>query len=139
MKQQAEQLKVHWNEATRGQRKAQEVVDLRTVPKDLRRDPCTGQSGPEMDLAWGDLSATERALVKALDGEGTGRRQAWHVEELATETGFTKLQVRNGMRRLIRACWADASEPGPAGTPKRGWYRVSEPGRKRLVRLAARS
>jgi len=132
----AEQTKVHWNEANRGQRKDEARVDLRTVPKALRRDPCTGQSGPEMDLGWANLNDTEKALVRDLDNPGHGRRMAKHVSALAEGNGLTKLQVRNGMRRLVRACWVEASEPPTEGTHKRGWYRVSEPGRKRLARVA---
>ena len=116
-----------------------ENTDLRRLPKEQRPDPTTGQSGPIMELPHASLNKHEAKVVAALDGDGAGPRGTVSVDDLATKTKLSKLQVRNAMRRLVRGRWAEraASVLTDAGEEKeaRGHYRITDAGRKRLKRV----
>lgn len=115
--------------------KMSEDVDLRTLPKDDRPKPTTGQSGPERELPFDELNSDEKLVVRVLNDDGEGTRQSMPVSELSdalikTEPdeaqGHAKLLVRNAMRRLVQGGWVEWVD--------RGRYRITEKGRKRLKR-----
>lgn len=105
-----------------------ENVDLRTLPKDKRPKPSSGQSAPERELPYESLSDDEKEVIKLLDGPGHGHRQVRSIEWLAD--GFDgdnpKLRVRNALRRPVSCGWVD--------WVARGQYQISEKGRKRYAR-----
>lgn len=111
-------------------------VDLRTLPKDKRPEPTTGQSREEFQLPLEGLSAGEAKVVKASNGKGKGLRETYSVAMLSKATKLSALEVRNSIRRLIPSTWlervdevlTDDGEPKPV----RGHYRITERGRKRL-------
>lgn len=104
-------------------------VDLRTLPKDKRPKPTTGQSAAERELPYEELSTTEKELVEALDGKGKGERITRSVEWLAdlVDGKNAKLQVRNALRRPVACGWVEWVE--------RGQYRITDKGRRRLGRV----
>lgn len=112
-------------------------VDLRTLPKDKRPKPTTGQSRKEFQLPTEELTKHERKLVDMLNGKGKGVRETYSVAELSKETKLTKLQVRNTIRRLVPSTWVEhvdevLTDDGDV-RPVRGHYRITERGRKRLA------
>jgi hypothetical protein len=100
-------------------------IDLRTLPKDERPKPTTGQSGTPIDLEWSAMNGDEQLVAQKLY-EGTG---AQTIGDLAAK-GFgkenPKLRVRNSMRRLVRGGWVEW-----AG---RGKYKLTATGRRRYER-----
>jgi len=114
--------------------KSYENVDIRTMPKDKRPKPTQGQSAPERDLPYEKLNETEREVLGLLNGKGEGARVVRDISFLAEGVddadAETKLLVRNSLRRLVACGWVESGE-------KRGTYRVSEKGRKRLDRAKA--
>lgn len=109
-------------------KKQLENVDLRKVPKDKRPKPSTGQSAPARTLAWDELNADERAIVKALNSPGHGERRERTVEWLSElfDTDNPKLTARNAIRRLIPSDWLEKT--------KRAVYQISKNGRARYER-----
>jgi len=103
-------------------------MDGRKIPKAKRPKPSTGQSAPERDLPWENLSEGEQAIVKALNGKGEGPRNPRSVEYLSEffEGRNPKLQVRNALRRIVSCGWVDNID--------RGMYQITERGRKRRAR-----
>lgn len=85
-------------------------VDLRKLPKEKRPEPTTGQSGPKLELAAGDLSKKEAKVVRALAEVDTTEAQS--IKAIAKGGRLTMLQVRNGLRRLVRARWVANVERG---------------------------
>lgn len=116
--------------------KPKKDVDLRTLPRDKRPDPTTGQSAPERTLAFDDLSSGEVKVVSALDKPGQGRREVKNVSELAKATRQTPLVTRNSIRRLVPSNWIErvTSVLNDEGEEVAvlGHYRITESGRKRL-------
>jgi hypothetical protein len=90
--------------------------------------PKSGQSGPPLDLGYGDLNDNERKVVAVFKGKG--ERKPKTIADLAKECfpskKFAKANswVRNSLRRLVRADWLEKME--------RGSYRITDKGRRRL-------
>jgi len=111
-----------------GKKNEKTKTDLRTLPKDKRPKPSSGQSAPERALPYEALSDAERLIVKTLNNRGQKRTER-SVEYLAElmDGDDAKLQVRNALRRPVACGWVE--------NIARGMYRISEKGRKRLERL----
>ena len=116
--------------------KPKKDVDLRTLPKEERPPPSTGQSAPERTLAFDDLSSWEVKLISALDKPGKGARQVRGIPALAKATRMTALEARNTVRRLVPANWIErvATSINDEGEEIKvlGHYRITDSGRKRL-------
>jgi len=114
----------------------QEVVDLRKLPRDERPEPCTGQSAPPRTISFDELTKYEVKLVQTLDAPGSGLRQSRGIAELSKSLRLTPLAVRNTIRRLVPSKWVERVETtiNDEGEeiPVRGFYRITESGRKRL-------
>lgn len=114
-----------------------EKIDRRTLPKDQRGAPSTGQSAEEFTLIFDDLSTAQVKILKAANAPGAGRRETRDVSELAKATKLTPLQTRNGIRNLIPSGWLERVNEAMADDGEvrkvRGHYRISEAGRKRLA------
>lgn len=112
-------------------------IDLRTLPKDKRPKPSTGQSRKEFQLPTEELSDGEAKVVKALNGKGKGLRETMAVAVIAKTTKLATLQVRNNIRRLVPSTWVEHVDEvlDDDGEPRkvRGHYRITERGRKRLA------
>ena len=109
-----------------------ENIDIRTLPRDKRPKPTTGQSAPEREMPWDALNGDEQEIVKLLNGKGGARAVrtiSYLAEGLDDDDAPTKLRIRNALRRVVTGGWAEAVE--------RGTYRVTERGRKRLERAQA--
>ncbi len=105
--------------------KKNDKQDLRKLPKDKRPKPTSGQSAPERQLHFDELSDAEKDIVKMLGR----KRVARTVEYLADafDGDNPKLQVRNALRRIVCAGWVDRIG--------RGQYQLSKNGADRLRRL----
>lgn len=102
-----------------------EGVDLRTLPRDKRPKPSTGQSAAARELAWDAMSADEKEIVKMLNSPGHGERKVRSIEYLADglEGDNPRLQARNALRRPVACGWVDRVE--------RAQYQISVNGRRR--------
>lgn len=113
-----------------------EDVDLRTLPKDERPKPTSGQSRAEFALPKEELTKYEMKIIEALNGKGKGLRETIPVLDLSKATRMTKLEVRNTIRRLVPSTWVERVDEvlTDDGDVKkvRGHYRITERGRKRL-------
>lgn len=95
----------------------------------------TGQTGPEIDIEFKKLNSKEKKVLHVLDPGQDGPRLVLKIAEIADKafSHGTKEQrnsfVRNSMRRLVRGGWVEHAKETGDGT-----YRVTERGRKRLVR-----
>lgn len=96
-----------------------------------RAKPTSGQSAPPIEsLSFDDLNKKEKQVVGCFGLKG--EREVHTIEALAKEAFRSQTSkkanswVRNCLRRLVRANWVEKVTPGE--------YRLSEPGRKRLVR-----
>lgn len=99
--------------------------DLRTLPKEERPKPTTGQSGDEIDLSFGDMNADEQQVVSVLS-ESDGPMK---ILDIGTEAGFGRdkakahLRVRNALRRPVCGNWVQKVD--------RGTYKLTAAGRRR--------
>jgi len=115
-------------------------VDGRTIPFAERAAPSQGQSAPKRTILFDDLSKWEQAVVKVL--HGTLKRAPLHIGTLADKTGFTRLEVRNALRRLVQGTWVVGVTPKPVttstgwGSDTRGWYALTKFAKDRLRRAA---
>jgi len=94
----------------------------------------SGQNGPAVELAVDELNDKERKVVDTLNGAGRGERPELTIAALGSGA-FPKQAkpqgmswVRNSLRRLVRAGYVERC--------KRGAYRVTDTGRRRLSKAA---
>ena len=125
-------------------------VDIRTLPKAERPKPSTGQSGPEVEVPYEDLSSRKAYIVRRLNGTGTGTREVVpvkalvevYIKEIDTEEDPVRaaLLIRNDMRALVTSGWVERVDEKVVDEQTikvRGHYRITERGRKRLKRVTA--
>ena len=93
----------------------------------------TGQSGPDVEVLFDDLNEKEQLVLKRLNGKGKGTREEMKIEDITkvfAKKAKTKAQqnswVRNSLRRLCCGGWVEKMD--------RGLYRISENGRRRIIR-----
>ena len=128
-------------------------VDIRTLPKAERPKPSTGQSGPEVEVPYEDLSSRKAYIVRRLNGTGTGTREVVpvkalvevYIKEIDTEEDPVRaaLLIRNDMRALVCSGWvervAEYTDSTGSTYAVRGRYSITEKGRKRLKRASIAS
>jgi hypothetical protein len=118
--------------------KKEDAVDLRTLPKDERPKPTSGQSAEAFTLPFDSLSKYELKVVSVLNQPGAGLREVKPVSAVAKTTRLTPLQVRNAMRRLVPSKWIERVDVVLADDgsekPVKGHYRITKGGRERLAR-----
>lgn len=79
-----------------------------------------GQNGPKGVFPWKVLNQKEKAVLRALNGTGKGRRKIMSLEDLAEECFMSEARdpeqanswVRNSLRRLVRGEWVENMNPG---------------------------
>lgn len=117
--------------------KAKPKAKAKAKPKakgEARPAPRSGQSGPTIELAVDSFNAKELAVLRLLNGEGAGIRPILPINEIAGTCFSTQSRsrgnswTRNSLRRLVQSRFVERIE--------RGKYRITESGRKSLVRAA---
>jgi hypothetical protein len=98
-------------------------MDLRTLPKDERPKPTTGQSGKPIELSWEQMNRDEQRLIVRMRKHKGAMGIADLSEGKAFGSNNPKLRVRNALRRTVRGGWIES-----AG---RGQYKLTQSGRKR--------
>ena len=85
---------------------SKKTTDLRKVPRAERPAPTTGQSGSKLTLAWDELNKDEQKVVRALADATLS------IADIAKTAKLKKLQVRNGLRRPVRATYVRSTDRG---------------------------
>lgn len=113
-----------------------ENVDIRTLPKDQRPKPTSGQSAEAFTLGFDDLTKFEAKVIKVVNGEGKGTRPVMNIEAISKQVRLSKLATRNTIRRLVPSNWLERVEDSidDDGNPikVRGHYRITKGGRERV-------
>lgn len=123
--------------------KAKKAPKAGKADKSAASKPTTGQSAPHEFIGVADLNAREMRLIEFLNGTGEGHRQGMTITEMlevfrgaAGTKARANSWVRNQLRRLVTGGYAEHLLDSD-GVVVRGSYRVTEAGRKRLVRASA--
>jgi hypothetical protein len=88
------------------------------------------QSGPAIDLAFGEMNKIEQKIVTAAFSK-KGERKAYSIKDLMKVVGVkASSPIRNGLRKPVRGGWLEKFD--------RGTYRITEKARKRGLKAAAK-
>ena len=96
-------------------------VDRRTLPKEERIKPETGQSRIPFQLEWERMNKDHQTIILAMTGGDMS------IADIHTKVGIKKLYIRNALRDLVPGGWV--TRVG------RGTYKLAKAGRDKLRRL----
>lgn len=119
------------------EKKVEKKDKVEKAEKKEKKTPTSGQSAPPIeDLEYAKLNSKEQKVLECVAGDNKGERKQKSLADVAEEC-FVATQkrgkaqanswVRNSLRRLVRGGWLEKVE--------RGTYRITEKGRKRMLRL----